>query len=235
MKLIFLFIMSTSLFGFGLESQTSNSPQKNNKVSYTQMISLMELSKDPEQTFGIGVLYMNGIKDKDDYGQVLQKDLNKALFYFDKSINDGYLKGYGMVGGLLLYNKNLKEIKGSDKLSKKYLTKAIAVGDRSAYVYLADLYTRNNDFQKAIDVLMTGANSHDSTSQYMIAKFYHEGLVDPMNKKQLVFKDEKKALYFLNLACSNNSKTEKLQKMCFNSKYVTTEELKTQNETEVSK
>jgi len=221
--IVFFLHLEGSSFNLSQGNILNTDTKKESKISYNEMIRYMIQSNDPSQLFGVGVIYMNGIEDKDDSGLSISVDLEKALYYFNTSINKGYKKGNAIVGAFYLYNKNLSKISNSENSAEIYLKKAIAANDISAYIYLSDLYNRQDKVEESINVLMLGANQNDATAQLMVAYMYNNGVYNEKSKKQLIYKNEKNALFFLNKACSNKNKSEKVKKTCFNSKEVIVE------------
>jgi len=70
MFLITLLIFSVNLFALDQLNISKQTNKKEEKVIYTDMISYLSKSNDPEQLMILGSLYASGSKDKDSIGEI---------------------------------------------------------------------------------------------------------------------------------------------------------------------
>lgn len=72
-------------------------------------------------------------------GQGVKRNLGKAIEYYSKCVDGGYAVGASNLGMLYLERNDLER-------AKEYLLKAIAMGDKSAAVDIANIYNKEGNF-----------------------------------------------------------------------------------------
>lgn len=221
MRTILLLLVSLSLLFGEIPNFSSYNPvnqASNKQISYEDMINYLKNSNDANNFMALGIIYANGIPEKDSEGKTLSPDPILAQKYLLDSYHMGNVRALTILGGLLALNKNMRKLDPNFKLSEKYLKEAIKKGDLEAYSLLSNTYFLQNKFQKGLNTLITAANLGDANAQFMLAVLLKTGL--KYKNKYVIKKDAKAAEYFLNKACNNPHKSNRIKNLCFNSKYV---------------
>ncbi len=129
-------------------------------------------------------MYENGIG--------IECDVEKAIYWYKKAIDQEYSRAMLYLGILLTTNKKFLDYEQALKL----LLKAEKLGEKEACYYIGEIYFSNNDLIKAINWYGKGAEAKDSNSQVKLGKLYETGLGVQM--------DTSKAFYWYNEAAMLN-------------------------------
>jgi len=218
MFLITLLIFSVNLFALDQLNISKQTNKKEEKVIYTDMISYLSKSNDPEQLMILGSLYASGSKDKDSIGEIFPNNPYLAQKYLLEAANKGKYRALTILGGFILLKDNMRILDPSLKKTEKYLLNAFYAGDLEAGTLLSNLYFQKNEPEKAINILYITSDKNDSNAQLALAILFKDGLY--LNGKEYIMKDLKSAEYYLNLACNNPNKSEKVNNFCFNNKTI---------------
>jgi len=219
MKYILIMIMSiTFLFGEGLSLEKKDSDTNKEKIIYKDMISYLKNSNDANQFIVLGSLYANGTEEKDALGQKIEIDIFLAEKYLLKSAEMGNIRALSVLGGLILIKEEMRKLDPKLIKAEHYLTTAFKNGDFQAGTILSDLYFEKNDNEKAIAILFESAEGHDSNAELGLAILFQKGLIK--NNKRIIKRDSNLAIMYLNRACKNENKSEKVIKICKDPKYV---------------
>jgi TPR repeat protein len=223
-KLLFLTLLLTSINAtnfigensspMNIMNQSNNLKEK--KKNYKELISFLEKSTNGEYVMYLAVLYLNGSITPDEFGNNIEKDIDKSLKYFKKSIALEYYPSAAVLGSLYLYDENFMIKKDNIKKAKYYLTLAIEKEVYGASTALSSLYFfYDKDTNKGLEILFIGAEKGISTAQLGLATLYAYG------SKELDIKQNKTlANKYLGMACSNKNKTKKVTDFCHSKKVI---------------
>lgn len=226
-KILFILLITicfySNLFSNQLEGLTNNSSKTEEKKSYSELIQYLETQGDGENLFYLANLYLNGSYTKDSYGNVVEKNTEKAIYWLNKSAELKFPYAAISLGSLYLYHEDFIIKPNNIELSEKYLNMALEIETYEAYTILADIYFNfKGKADIAIDYLMKGAEKNIATSQYALAVIYNKGLTD---KSILIEKNEIISNIYLTKACTNNKKTKKIEELCYNSSLIIKEKV----------
>jgi len=222
---LFIFIFTLQSFSMDLLSNpldlsNQNIQQKNKeKFSYKDMIEYLKTVDDPKQMMILGMLYANGSNKKDDNGETLEQDIFQADKYLRKSASLGNYYALAILGGLVLYNENMRRLDPELKQTLKDLTFAYNKGVLEAGILLTVTLFEKKKWDEGLKILIDSSNKNDSVAQLQLALIFKQGLKDgndKANKEWIVKPNEKVALFYLNKACSNEKKNKKVKEFCFN-------------------
>lgn len=221
LKIIYIFTLllfsianANELPNFNMkETQILPKEIENKKKNYNDLIAMLSESNNPEYLFYLAIIYTNGISDKDDFGNIVKQDSNKAIFYYKKSFDYGYYNAAAVLGAMYLYNQNFIILPNNIKESKKWLQLALKNKVYESTTFLAEIYFNyEKNPKKGLQLLFLGAEKNNATAQIMVATLYGYGY------KQGTFelkKNEAMGSEFLTLACTNKNKTKKVQDFCY--------------------
>lgn len=224
--LISLFLFNNSLFatqeGINLPSSKTNN-QETEKKSYSELLAYLEAQGDGENLFYLANIYLNGSYTPDSYGNVVEKDTEKSIFWLKKSIELNFPYSAISLGSLYLYHQDFLVKPNNIDLSEHYLNISIKNGTFEAYTILADIYFNfKGNPEQAVDYLMKGSEKDIATSQYALAVIYNTGL----NSSNFnIEKNQDISNIYLTKACTNKKKTKKIEEICYNSDIVQKEKL----------
>lgn len=217
---ILIMISIASASSLDLDGNTEKSNLNKEKIIYSEMINYLKNSTFSKDMIALGTIYVNGIPDKDDLGETINADPLLSEKYFKKAIEMGDDKADALLGGLYLYNDNMKRIDVNGEKAFFYITKAYRAGNVEMSSILADLHFQKKEFRKGVKVLMKGDEYNDSSSQFALALAFKKGLRDD-NAVYVLEKNDETANFYLNKACLNENKTKKIHDLCYNnSKYI---------------
>lgn len=226
-KTILFILLLTSINATGFMGGDNSSPmnmmnQKSDvnlnekKKNYKELISFLEKSNNGEYVMYLAVLYLNGSITPDELGNTVEKDTDKALTYFKKSIDLEYFQASAILGSLYLYNDNFIIKKDSVKKAKHYLTLAMEKEIYGASTALSTLYFfYDKDIDKGIEVLLIGAEKGVSTAQLALATTFAYGSKDLDIKQNKILANK-----YLGMACSNKNQTKKVTEFCHSKKVI---------------
>lgn len=191
---------------------------KNEPLVYKDMLSFLKNSHNAEQLMILGSLYANGTTKKDSLGEIIPIDIILAKKYLIKSAEMGNNRALTILGGLILFKKEMNKLDPKLKLAEKYLRFAFDSGDNEAAPLLSNILFRKNKNQEAIEVLVLSSNRGDSTSQLALAFLFKQGFKGANGFE--VKSNIKLAEKYLNEACLNENRSDKVKKTCMSSKFV---------------
>jgi TPR repeat protein len=209
MKLILLSLLASyQLFAAAPESANAEPV----KISYDEMFSYMEGSNNDTQFAALGALYATGSTIKDDNGKTIKQDIFLAEKYLLKSANMGNIRSLTMLGNFIILNKEMRKLDPKMIKAEKYLQTAYAKGDSSACVVLSNLYFLKKDSKKGLSTLTECAAKNNSDAQLAMAILFKENMT--INGENLVKQNLKTANFYLNKACNNKNKSDRVSKFC---------------------
>lgn len=220
MKYIFLILLSAlylSANSIGLKKESPQS-EKENFMVYKDMLAYLENSKDSTQLVALGTIYVNGIVEPDSTGAIVKKDPYIAESYFLKAIKRGNVKALSILSGFYLYNQDMRKLDPELKKAEQYLKEAYTKGDMESSVLLSNVYFEKNKHKEGVEVLLNASSNNDSGADLALAFLFKDGLFN--NGEIIVKKDLSIAEHYLNKACSNKDKSDKVKELCFNNKEI---------------
>ena len=218
---LLLFGLNTILFGSlgGFLPKENLNAQNEPVTVYKDMLAYLEVvgKDDSKQLIVLGSLYAAGTNIPDSTGAIIEQDIFKAEKYLLKSANMGNPRALTILSGFILTNNNMRKLDPNLEKTEKYLNKAFQK-DLPAGTLLANLYFEKGFFDKAIDKLFETASLGDSSAEFALALLLKQGLT--IEDKTYIKKDDKLAEMYLNKACLNKFKNQKLKDICSNSDMV---------------
>lgn len=226
-KVIFLFLFPLFLFAnspsnpMGLQgyidSGISNykKSEKKEKVSYRDLMAFLKASNDKNKIMILGILYSEDSSEPDDYGEYIKADIALASKYLLESYNMGNPKALAILGGLIFYNNNMAKLDRNLIKAEKYLKKSYNEGVFDAGLILANVQLVKGDYSSGVQTLLDISNRGDSSAQLQLALIFQKGIFSQNLKKTVIVKDRNLAEYYLNMACNNSKKSEKVQTFCY--------------------
>lgn len=215
-----VFASSFNLSSIGyLDTEKEQSGKNKEMIIYKDMLSYLKQSKNANQLMVLGSLLAIGTNEPDSLGEIIKSDPIQAEFYMVESAKMGNIRAYSILGGLFLMNENMRKVDKNLNLSEKYLLLGYENGDKEAGVLLANLYIEKNKQKEGLNLLFELANQKDSNAQLGLALLFKNGL-STEDGKQVVQRNLDSANYYLNLACTNEIKSDKIKTFCFESKSV---------------
>lgn len=205
-------------FDLGSLEQNSKDPQKEEKVIYKDMLSYLKNSDNTDQLMVAGTLLITGTNIPDSVGDIIKSDPLLGESYLIKSAKLGNIRAYSILGGLYFMNENMKPFDKSYELAEKYLKLGFESGDTEAGVLLSNLYLEKEEFEKGLSLLFKLANT-DSNAQLGLAILFKNGLYNKKGESVIV-RNIDSANQYLNLACNNSVKSEKIKNFCFDTKNI---------------
>ena len=213
-KTITLIVLTTGFLFSNINpmSIAKNNTQKNikEKKIYKELISSLSTSLNGEYTIYLAVIYLNGISEPDDVGETIKPDIKKSIQYFEKAINQGYYKAASILGSLYLLDNKLSKEEDNIKKAKYYLKIALDKGIYESTISLSTIYLYyEKDSETALKYLHIGANNHIASAELTLATLYAYGSKEFGISKNLLVGNQ-----FLEKACLNKRKTEKVEEFC---------------------
>ena len=227
--LLLLFIFLNSLFATqSLQSLTNksfsdkpSSQEEPVKMVYKDMLAFLENSQDSNQLLILGSIYVNGTTEADSVGDTIKKDPFLAENYLLKAINKGNIKALSVLAGFYMFHEDMRKLDPKLKKAEEYLKEAYKKGDNEASTLLSTLYFEKEIPDKGLEMLFNASNKQDANADIALAFIFKDGLI--VKQKQIIKADMPTAEFYLNKACSNKNKSEKINNLCFNSNYVSIE------------
>ncbi len=221
--LLVLSFCSTILFGFDINNINSidskSSEKKEDLVIYKDMLSYLQNSENTDQLMVVGTLLITGTDIPDSTGEIIKPDPLVGEKYLIKSAKLGNIRAYSILGGLYFMNENMKPLDKNYEFAEKYLKLGFENGDTEAGVLLSNLYLEKENYEKGISLLFDLANKKDSNAQLGLAILFKNGLYNK-NGEAVLNKNIASANQYLDLACNNSNKSEKIKNFCFDSKNI---------------
>lgn len=226
-KIIFLLILIQNLlFGFDINGinalntmDNKSSDKKEDLVIYKDMLNYMKNSDNADQLMVLGTLLITGTNIPDSTGEIIKADPIEGESYLIKSAKLGNIRAYSILGGLYFMNENMKPLDKNYELAEKYLKLGFESGDTETGVLLSNLYIEKESYEKGISLLFDLANKKDSNAQLGLAILFKNGLYNSKGEA-ILNKNMDSANQYLNLACNNSVKSEKIKNFCFDSKNI---------------
>lgn len=226
---MFLLITLNSLFAIqNLQSfagsslsDKSSSQEEPVKMVYKDMLAFLENSQDPNQLLILGSIYVNGTTEQDSVGDTIKKDPFLAESFLLKAINKDNIKALSVLAGFYMFNEDMRKLDPKLQKAEKYLKEAYKKGDNEASTLLSTLYFEKEMPDKGLEMLFSASNKNDSNADMALAFIFKDGLI--VKNKQIIKVDIPTAEFYLNKACSNKNKSEKINNLCFNSNYISIE------------
>jgi len=189
------------------------------KLSYKELISFLKSSNDKDKIMILGILYSTDSNEPDSYGEYIKADRYLAQKYLLQSYRMGNSKALSMLGGLIFYNDNMAKLDPKLEKAEEYLSTAFKEGEFESGLILANVQLVKGEYAKGIQTLLYLANQGDASAQMELAFIFQKGIFSKENNKMVIEPDRDMALIFLNKACKNESKSEKITSFCY-SKYI---------------
>ena len=156
---------------------------KNKSIYYFELASRLH---NPISQYILGYFYFAG--------QILKRDIDKAIHYFHLSGNQGFMPSK------IMSNPFLPGIEPIDTKELGFDYSESKLRNSVAYMYYKDNINENNIY-RAIEYFTISANENDSDA------LHHLGVIYMENEK---VRDINKAIHYLNLASNNNYSTSQL-------------------------
>lgn len=218
-KIITVLLLSiTIVFGSNL-SLDNNNDNKEEKLVYKDMLSYLSMSNDNTQFSVLGSLYATGTNIKDSNGDIIKQDIFLSEKYLLKSANMGNYHSLTILSGFILLNENMRKLDPNLIKTEDYLKKAYNRGDLSAGILLSNLYFTKDSYKNGLSILLECASKNDADAQLALALLFKDGMADK-NGKIIFEKNIKTAEFYLNKACTNENKSDKVKDMCYNNPYI---------------
>jgi len=229
MKYIFLLLFSINIFASSFsgsiignkEIENYKDQNQNQKFSYSEMISFLKKSNDKNKIMILGVLYTQRSDKPDDYGEYIEADPALALKYIMKSYEMGNKEALVILSGLILYNDNMAKLDKDLSKTKSMLVKAKGENTKSAEFMLALVELLRKEYQSGVEDMVTAAENGDASAQLEAALIFQKGIAKGKNSKEYIIKPQRDlSEYYLNKACTNEHKSDKITQFC-NSSLIT--------------
>jgi len=195
------------------------------KEDYLAIIKFLKERNSFNDNIILGSIYAYGIWGKNKK-VLISADPNKAYYYFLKSYKQGYDKALLYLVGVLLNNELMHEkIDPTYKLAYKYISMYLKKHptDPNGLFWKVMIDARINKFNEMVNILMKLATKyHNSDAQLTLALIFLNGLYS--NHGVIVDSNIDTANYFLNMACTNQNKSQKVKMFCSNSNIVEKEQ-----------
>jgi len=196
------------------ESQINEYKEGKEKISYKDMIAFLKASNDKNKMLILGVLYSKDSDKPDDYGYSIKADPLLAMKYILKSYEMGNKKALVILSGLILYNDNMAKLDKDLSKAKKYLIQAKKDNTENAQYMLGLVEILRGEYEEGLQEMIQAANNGDSTAQLQVALILQKGIYSQEKNKMVIQPERKLAEYFLNKACHNDNKSEKVVEFC---------------------
>ena len=174
----------------------------------------------------LGILYSKGSQNKDDFGEEIDQDIALSEKYLRLSAQKGNYMALTVLGGLILYNEDMRRLDPELIQTQKDLELSYGKGVLEAGVLLTTTLFEKKEWKKGLKILIDASSKGDSVAQLQTALIFKQGLKDgndKENKEFIIKPKEEVALYYLNLACSNEKKNKKVKEFCFNKENISIE------------
>jgi len=213
-KIITLIVLTTGFLFSNINpmSMSQNNAQEKvkEKKLYKELISSLSTSLNGEYTMYLAVIYLNGISEPDDIGETINPDIKKSIKYFEKAINQEYYNAASILGSLYLLDNKLSKEEDNVKKAKHYLKIALEKNIYEATVPLSTISIfYEKDSETALKYLHMGANNKIASAELTLATLYAYGSEEFGVDKNLLIGNQ-----FLERACLNKKKTEKVEEFC---------------------
>lgn len=218
-KLLILILLSLTCYANDMLNLSKETSSDNEKVIYKDMLAYLVASKNKSQLVVAGSLYATGSNIKDSNGDIIKQNIFLAEKYLLESANLGNHNALTILGGFIIINPEMRKLDPKLIKTEKYLLTAYSKGDSAAGVLLSSVYFEKENYIKGQHILTNCANNGNSEAQFALALLYKDGMKDKKNNI-VINKNMKIAESFLNKACSNENKTDKIQKICSNANLV---------------
>lgn len=233
-KKIILFILSvlltTSLnadsLGFkamkiDTNKEVSDFKKNKEKFSYKELISFLKNSNDKKKLMILGALYASDSKEPDSYGEYIKADPALAMKYLLKSYKLGESDALVVLSGLILYNDKMSVLDRDLSKIKQYLKQAKKEHVKSASLLLGITELLRSEYEEGISELVFAANKlNDSSAQLELALIFQKGIYSQKEGRTVVETDRNLAEYYLNKACTNEEKSDKVNEFCNSSRVI---------------
>lgn len=229
MKVLFIFIsiltfsisndyLSQGSFDFGKEFNNAKNQQQQDKFSYKDMIEYLKNSSDAKHQMVLGTLYATGSEKEDAFGDKLEQDVVLSEKYLRISYKKGNPEALGILGGLVLYNRDMRRLDENLEQTIKDLRTSYNEGYLDSGVLLFTALFEKKRYDEGLKYLAEVAQKGDSTAQLQLALMFKQGAKDGNveNGPYIVEINDDLALYYLNKACNNEKKNKKVKDFCFN-------------------
>lgn len=219
--IISLALTSSILFAnIGLENLSVNSimnqqnsakeDKKEEEKTYASLINSLKSSSSGEYTMYLAVIYLNGISEPDSQGETVPQNIDLAIKYFEKSISLEYYQASAILGSLYIFDPRFMVKEDNVAKAKHYLNLALEKEVYESTMALANIYFYyEKDIAKALEYLHLGASKNIATAELALATLYGYG-----SKELGIEKNEFIGNQFLEKACKNKNKTDKVEEFC---------------------
>jgi TPR repeat protein len=217
-KIISILLLSIT-FVFGNNLAMDNNENKEEKLVYKDMLAYLSMSNDNTQFAVLGSLYATGTTVKDSNGDIIKQDIFLAEKYLLKSANMGNYHSLTILAGFIILNENMRKLDPDLIKAEDYLKKSYKANDLSAGLLLSNIYFTKESYKKGLNILLECASKNDADAQLALALLFKDGMADK-NGKMIFDKNIKTAEFYLNKACTNENKSDKVKDMCYNNPYI---------------
>jgi len=225
-KILLLIILISNLFSFDLTSNiktpdtfsTINSFKENSKkekFSYDDLIAFLKASNDKNKILILGVLYANDSEKPDDFGKYIKADPILAKKYILQSYKMGNKDALAILSGLILYNDKMSILDKDLSETKKMLIQSEKDGNIKGILLLAITELLRGEYDDGISTLIKAANMNDASAQLELAIIYQKGIYSEKLKKMVISPNRDVAEFYLNQACTNENKSDKVREFCY--------------------
>jgi TPR repeat protein len=200
---------------------TLSSPElKVPKKNYKELISLLESTPNGLFSLYLAVIYTNGINEPDKEGNIIKKNKEKALFFYNKAIELDNFNAAQILGSLYIYHEDFNKEQDAVIKAKKYLNLALENKLYESTIILGEIYLKiTPDYKKAVHYLEIGAKNNIPTAQLMLGLLYNFGIEKSKINDFELKKDKYIADMLLTKACTNIKATKLVKDYC-NSKFI---------------
>lgn len=219
MKIILFLILITSyIFAVGFTEITAPTVEKykeqNQKLSYSEMLAYLKNSNDKEKLMVLGVLYSKTSDTPDDFGEYIKVDTALAQKYLLKAYEMGNFKSIGILGALIMYNDDMAKLDPKLVKAEKYLETAYGKGVQNVGIILANAQLIRGKYKVGLNTLFKLSEKGDSSAQLQLALIMQKGMFSKEQNKMVIQRDPQAAEMFLNKACNNENKDDKVREFC---------------------
>lgn len=212
--------LEASSLGFsGIDTKTTinkyKQDTKKEKLSYTELLAFLKNSNDKNKIMILGVLYSHDSDKPDDYGNTIKADPVLAKQYLLESYKMGKKESLVILAGLTLYNDNMAKLDPKLDYAKKILIKSQKEGVKKGVILLAIVELIRGEYEEGLKSMTLSANSGDSSAQLELALIYQKGIFSEKEKKLVIKPERNVAEFYLNKACNNPIKADKVKEFCY--------------------
>jgi len=224
MKYVLILMLSINVFAFSpttgnmsgnKEIENYKNHNQKEKFSYSEMISFLKNSKNKNKLMILGVLYAQRSDKPDDYGVYIEADPALSLKYIMKSYHMGNKEALVILAGLILYNDNMAKLDMNLDKTKNILIKAKNENTKSAEFMLALVELLRKEYEIGVKDMVIAAENGDASAQLEAALIFQKGIAKSKNSKEYIIKPQRDlSEYYLNKACTNENKSDKITEFC---------------------